>query len=164
MIRYIIWHFYRTPYLRHASFWYDMPHSDVTCLILIWHASFSFTWFIPYDITHYLCMPPSCANRTDSLYMTWLISWMSAMTHSHLSHNCVMTHSYMCAMMVLIYKWVMAQIWMSHGTHMNESWHTYEWVMAHIWMSHIYSHIYIYDNMIALMHEWVMALIHAWAH
>jgi len=25
---------------------------------------------------------------------------------------------------------------MSHGTHMNESWHTYEWVMAHIWMSH----------------------------
>ena len=25
---------------------------------------------------------------------------------------------------------------MSHGTHVNESWHTCEWVMAHIWMSH----------------------------
>jgi len=25
---------------------------------------------------------------------------------------------------------------MSHGTHMDESWHTYGCVMAHIWMSH----------------------------
>jgi len=25
---------------------------------------------------------------------------------------------------------------MSNGTHMNESWHTYEWVMAHIWIRH----------------------------
>ena len=30
----------------------------------------------------------------------------------------------------------MAHLWMSHGTHMNESLHTYEGVMAHIWMSH----------------------------
>jgi len=30
----------------------------------------------------------------------------------------------------------MAHIWMSHGTHMNESCHTYEWAMSHIWMSH----------------------------
>ena len=35
------------------------------------------------------------------------------------------------------YERVMARIWMSHGTRMNESWHTYEeWVMAHVWMSH----------------------------
>ena len=26
-------------------------------------------------------------------------------------------------------------MWMSHGTHVNESWHTCEWVMAHMWMS-----------------------------
>jgi len=26
---------------------------------------------------------------------------------------------------------------MSHGTHMNESWHTYKWVMSHMWMSHV---------------------------
>ena len=31
------------------------------------------------------------------------------------------------------YEWVMAHVWMSHGTRINESWHTYEWVMAHIW-------------------------------
>ena len=34
------------------------------------------------------------------------------------------------------YERVMTHIWMSHGTHMNESWHTYVWVMAHISMSH----------------------------
>ena len=33
--------------------------------------------------------------------------------------------------MACTYERVMAQIWISHGTHMNESWHTYEWVMAH---------------------------------
>ena len=32
--------------------------------------------------------------------------------------------------------WVMAHIWMSHGTYMSESWHIYEWIMARIWMSH----------------------------
>ena len=37
---------------------------------------------------------------------------------------CVQTHT-----------WI-THIWMSHGTRMNESWHTYEWVMAHVWMSH----------------------------
>jgi len=34
------------------------------------------------------------------------------------------------------YGWVMAHVWMSRGTHMNESCHIYEWVMAHVWMSH----------------------------
>jgi len=34
------------------------------------------------------------------------------------------------------YEWVMSHIWMSHGTHTNESCHTYEWGMARIWMSH----------------------------
>jgi len=34
------------------------------------------------------------------------------------------------------HEWVIVHIWMSHGTHMNESWHPYEWVMAPIWMSH----------------------------
>jgi len=30
----------------------------------------------------------------------------------------------------------MAHIWLSHGTPMNETWHTYEWFMAHEWMIH----------------------------
>jgi len=46
--------------------------------------------------------------------------------------------------------------WVSHGKHMNESWHTYEWVMAHIWMRvrkecsrgcmHSYSHTDVYTQ------------------
>ena len=31
-------------------------------------------------------------------------------------------------------EWVMSHIWMSHGTHNNESRHTYEWVTAHVWL------------------------------
>ena len=37
----------------------------------------------------------------------------------------------------IIYEWVMSHIWMSHVTHMNESFHTYEWTMSHIWISHV---------------------------
>ena len=32
---------------------------------------------------------------------------------------------------------VMAHIWMSHVTHMNESCHICEWGISHIWMSHV---------------------------
>ena len=79
------------------------------------------------------------------------------------------------------YEWVMSRLWMSHGTHMNESWHTlsvvwciqmcdiwichvihmkeswhtYEWVMAHIWMSHG-THM----NEPCHTYEWVMP--HIW--
>ena len=42
----------------------------------------------------------------------------------------------------------------SHGTHMNESWHTCEWVMSHIWMTHV-THM----NESWHTYEWVMALI-----
>ena len=41
--------------------------------------------------------------------------------------------AHMAMMQSLTYEWVMVHIWMSHGTHMNESWHTFEWVMAHMW-------------------------------
>jgi len=53
--------------------------------------------------------------------------------------------------------WVMAHIWMSHGTHMNESWHTYEWVMAHIWMSH---GTHTYESRCIVTHSYVTWLIH----
>jgi len=61
-------------------------------------------------------------------------------------------------------KWVVAHIWMSHGTHMiwmshvshmNESCLTYEWVMSHIWIHHV-------SHMDESCHtdEWVMS--HRW--
>jgi len=104
--------------------------------------------------------------------------WMSHVKHktSHGTHKNESWHTYEWASQEnassshlqneswYTYEWVMAQIRMSHGTHMieptkrvpllltcrmshgthmNESWHTYdesfeiyEWVMSHIWMSH----------------------------
>ena len=78
---------------------------------------------------------------------------------------------------VFIYKWVMAHVWMSHDTHvndschtyervrahmwmrhgtrMNESWHTYEWVVAHVWMRHG-------TFMNALWHTYERVMTHMW--
>ena len=53
-----------------------------------------------------------------------------------------------------IHEWVMAHIWMSHGTYMNESWHIYEWVMAHIGMSHVTQAIYIHTCIFIHSQEW----------
>ena len=39
-----------------------------------------------------------------------------------------------------MYGWVMSHTWVSHVSHMDESWHKYEWVMSvmgHIWMIHV---------------------------
>jgi len=41
----------------------------------------------------------------------------------------------------------MAHIWINHGTHLNESWHTFKWAMSHKSMSHG-------------THEWDM--VHKW--
>jgi len=49
----------------------------------------------------------------------------------------------------------MSRTWMSHVTHINESYHTYEWVMSHIWTSPI-THM----NEWCHTHEWVMS--HTW--
>jgi len=46
----------------------------------------------------------------------------------------------------------MAHIWMSRGTHMNESWHTYKWVTAHTWICKIF--------IMLCFRSWVMA--HTW--
>ena len=38
------------------------------------------------------------------------------------------------------YAWVMSHIWMRHGTHRNESWHTYSWVTSHLLHIHTSCH------------------------
>ena len=70
-------------------------------------------------------------------------------------------------------EWVMAHMWMSCGTHVNELWHTCEWVMAHMWMSdgtrmnevwHVYAWIVL--HMAHVCHDSftpVPWLIHTWA-
>jgi len=55
--------------------------------------------------------------------------WVTS--HIWMSHVTHMNESYHTS------KWVMSHIWMSHVTHLNESRHTSEWVTSHIWMSHV---------------------------
>jgi len=58
------------------------------------------------------------------------------------------------------YAWVTSQIRMSHGTHMNESWHTYEYNVS-VWFrlaQQYRDYTYTYES--CLRYEWVMA--HAW--
>jgi len=62
----------------------------------------------------------------------------------------------------------MSHICIRHGTHMNESWYTCKWVMAHIWMSHGTRNYtarlevvpcqtgHTYQWVTAHMYEWVM--------
>jgi len=53
---------------------------------------------------------------------------------------------------------------MRHGTHMNGSWRTHEWVMAHVWMSHgthtntiLHHHVELLD-----VSRWVGSWIGGW--
>ena len=122
---------------------------------------------------------PCCTNSTPAssqMHCEWVMSHINCVINES-CHTCEYEscHTYEWAMLhelhsrftpnsvanescdvqvVLCYECVVSQKWMSHGTHMNESWrtyewvmwrtscdmnascHTYEWVMAHTWMSH----------------------------
>jgi len=58
----------------------------------------------------------------------WVMShiWPSQITHTY--GTCHM-HEAMC----ILVDWMqqLFRLWITHSTHMNESWHTYEWIMAH---------------------------------
>jgi len=80
------------------------------------------------------------------IYVTWLIHTCDITQDVGMIES-VHEHLHMCS-----YNWVMAQIWMSLVTHLNESCHTCEWVVPHIWMSHVIGSCHTY--------EWVMS--HIW--
>jgi len=52
------------------------------------------------------------------------------------------------------YTWVIANVWMGHGTHMNESRHTYGWVTAHVQISHVNSRAKFVEGIWDFPHEW----------
>ena len=73
---------------------------------------------------------PLCVLPTPRLQTPFGQLWFAALLFPHASRVWpVSCHT--CG-------WVMSHIWMSHVTHMKESYHTYEWVMSHIWMSHVW--------------------------
>ena len=80
---------------------------------------------------------------------------MSHVTHRVSRYGSWMSHVTHMKESWHTYEWVMSHIWMSHVTHMNESCHTYEWAMSHIWMSHV-THM----NESCHTYEWVMS--HIW--
>jgi len=65
--------------------------------------------------------------RVDELCHTY--AWVTS--HSHVSHETYTGYS-----RVVIWVYVTWGMWMSHVTHMNESWHTYEWGALRMCMNH----------------------------
>jgi len=160
------WH----TYAKIRVFWHTfghtcaMSHSHAPWLIHMCHDSFTCA-------TYMLRMPKDTGQGTASEWVMeriWFnhgVLWLIHMCHD--SVICAMTHSYVpwlihtchdlfiCAM---THSYVIDRIWISHGTHMNESRHTwlshvthnegvmlhitneswtaYESVLAHVWMSH----------------------------
>jgi len=59
----------------------------------------------------------------------WVSEW--AIQHTCMSHGTCMNESWHTHEWVMAqHKWVMSHTWRSHDTHINESWHMYEWVTA----------------------------------
>ena len=92
-----------------------------------------------------ICIFMINTTSVHSYVMQWFSFcqiWMYWCFHSYsVRYECKCAHSVRS-------EWVMAHVWMSHGTRMHESWHTYEWVMAHVWMSHgthVNEHVYIHQ-------------------
>jgi len=97
-------------YVTHMNEWCHTHVNEwCVCAIYVWRVC---------DVTHsYMC------DVTHSyVCVTCLI---------HMCVTCVWRHSFISSWHTS--EWVTPHIWMSHGTHMNESCHTYEWVTSHIY-------------------------------
>jgi len=90
---------------------------------------------------------PCLTRMNESCHTCHAYEWV--MSHIWMSHG---THTNESCH---TYEWGMARIWMSHGTHVNESWHTYKCVLPHIRMSHV-----THTSESWHTYEWVMA--HMW--
>ena len=109
-------------------FWHSSSHlvcssgicqSCHTCPCIMSHVwlSHTYEWVMSHiRMSHVTHMPMPHSVFFDFLYL------VSVMSHISMSHVTRVNESH---------------TWMSHGTHMNESWHTREWVMGHMWMSHV---------------------------
>ena len=103
--------------------------------------------------------------------------WMRHVTHMNESchaYEWVMSHIWMSHVTQVLlelsrmYEWVtshiwmshIASIWMSHVTHVNESWQIYGWVKSHLWMRDIMRHI-TYIGWI-MSHMWTNRGKHTW--
>jgi len=90
-------------------------------------------WYACGDMTHLYVIWLILVWHDSLIHVTWLIL-MWSYDHSHVTHMVIWPQS--CH----TYEWVVSHTWMSHVTHMNESYHiydhTYECVTPHKRMSH----------------------------
>ena len=125
------------PYVCHDLFTWMTSLVHMSAMTHSYECNDSCTW-VPWIHMSHVTHPHV---RHDSFtWVPWLVhvrvTWLvhiSDMTHSHERHGFRISRTE--SRMGLIIKF-MALMWMSHGTHTNESWHSYEWVTALIWMSH----------------------------
>jgi len=137
---------------------HDMTHVVVSYIYSrpVVHDSYIFTFYIyihactftllmrallPINTCEWGCIHVSCIHVSCHLRM----SHGTRMNESyHTCHWVILRCPYTCIALPicmchvtrtnasgLISKCTLWHIWVSHGTHMSESWHTYEWVMAH---------------------------------
>jgi len=109
------------------------------------HMNEAYEWVSSISVT---CVSLMCAAWVWFICVT---RWCSAMSVFNFRCMLPVNESWHA------YEWVMAHVWMSHGTRMNESWHTYEWVVSHVCGMSL---IYMYDTQMqhrvclqALVHE-----------
>ena len=165
--------------LQHAATLYNtLPHTATHCNTLHLAASHSNTLQHTCIYVHtYVCVCVCEHVRVYIYFYTYIyvcgrmykmvcmvVNSMYALSHE--AHTCY-------ASLICIYhaaslnaswrtsEWVMAHIWMSHGTHMNEStpmhlsWHISKWVMAYM-----YVHIYICTYTCIYVYLWVCVNIY----
>jgi len=121
---FVTWHSYVC--INHQIWLIHMCHSYVPWLIHMQcqecASPTSHIWVMRHRVKYHMKHDSFICAMTHS-YVAWPIhmqcqEYASPMSHicvTHMSHICVTHMSHICVM--------------SHGTQINESWHTYEWVM-----------------------------------
>jgi len=123
-------------HIRHGSFIWDMNPLYETWLIDRWHDSFiCSTTSNPrvHGVDH-----DSCLDMRFNVIFSVMFQGLDIFQYLDIDYTYTYVYVHVTSHQVSRSRhWnIMAHVWMSHGTHLNESWHTCEWVMAHIWMSH----------------------------
>ena len=112
-----------------------------TCICLfsdVWNRQGTPEWCVTYIwMSRVMYKRDTIQMRIYACMYTYLYIYIYICIYMYIHiYVCILNETCHTWMNYVTYEWVTAHIWMSHGTHVNESRHTYEWVTAHIWMSH----------------------------
>jgi len=100
-------------HMTHAYVWHD------SCICVTWLMHMC-------DMTHAYVW---CRTKTRRMLARHGTTNVFHMTHAYVWHDSCICVTWL---MSHTYEWVMSYMWLSHVTHMDESWHACNWVMSHI--------------------------------